>query len=106
MISLKEKMFLWERIFKISYRFLFTCGTKKQQMETQGHASYKMTCLSGQLMEDYLHDMSITQEYARINREAMIDFIVRGMKWKINDSILSTDCVLIVSFDFSFKHLV
>ena len=36
-------------------------------------------------MEDYLHDLAVTQEYARINREAMIDSIVRGMKWKVED---------------------
>ena len=56
------------------------------QMKKQGYASYDLTCLEGTLLEDYLHDLSIVQEFARLNREAMIDEIVRGMKWRIADS--------------------
>lgn len=40
----------------------------------------------GELLQDYLYDLDIVQEFARINREAMIDEIVRGMKWKVLDS--------------------
>ena len=61
-------------------------GQKEMQMKKQGYASYEMTCLSGQLMEDYIHDVKIIQEFARLNREAIIDSIVNGMKWKIEDS--------------------
>ncbi|MBR1508085.1 MAG: RtcB family protein [Eubacterium sp.] len=61
-------------------------GQKELQMKKQGYASYEMTCLSGQLMEDYIHDVKIIQEFARLNREAIIDSIVNGMKWKIEDS--------------------
>ena len=56
------------------------------QMKKQGYASYEMTCLTGELMEDYLHDIKIIQEFARLNRAAIIDSIVNGMKWKIIDS--------------------
>jgi len=62
-----------------------TAGQKESQEKKQGYAPNEMTCLSGQLMEDYLHDLAVTQEFARINREAMIDSIVRGMKWKVED---------------------
>ena len=55
-------------------------------MKKQGYASYEMTCLTGQLMEDYLHDIEIIQDFARLNREAIIDSITKGMKWKIEDS--------------------
>jgi len=55
-------------------------------MKKRGHAPFEMTCLEGDLLEAYLHDLAITQEFARINREAMIDEIVRGMKWRIIDS--------------------
>ena len=61
-------------------------GQKENQMKKQGgFASYEMTCLSGTLMEDYLHDLEIMQEFARINREAMVESIVKGMKWKVED---------------------
>ena len=61
-------------------------GQKEMQMKKQGYASYEMTCLTGQLMEDYLHDIEIIQEFARFNRDAIIDSIVGGMKWKIEES--------------------
>ena len=66
--------------------YYLRAGQKEQQMKKEGgHAPYEMTCLSGKLMEDYLHDLAVTQEFAQINREAMIDTIVRGMKWKVED---------------------
>ncbi len=36
--------------------------------------------VSGVLFERYIHDMKIVQEYARLNRQAMMDEIVKGMK--------------------------
>ena len=61
-------------------------GQKENQMKKQGgYASYEMTCLSGNLMEDYLHDLEIMQEFARINREAMAESIMKGMKWKAEE---------------------
>ena len=64
-------------------------GQKEIQMKKQGYAPYEMTCLTGALMEDYLHDIDIIQEFARVNREAMIETIVSGMKWKVIDSFTS-----------------
>ena len=61
-------------------------GQKEMQMKKQGYASYEMTCLTGELMEDYLHDIKIIQEFARLNRDAIIDSIVTGMKWKVEDT--------------------
>ncbi len=60
-------------------------GQKEMQMKKQGYASYEMTCLTGELMDDYLHDIKIIQEVARLNRDAIIDSITNGMKWKIED---------------------
>ncbi len=37
--------------------------------------------LSGKLFEDYIHDMKIVQQYASINRKAMMDEMLRGMKF-------------------------
>ena len=64
-------------------------GQKEIQMKKQGYAPYEMTCLTGALMEDYLHDIEIIQEFARVNREAMIETIVSGMNWKVIDSFTS-----------------
>lgn len=43
---------------------------------------YEMTYLDGALMEDYLHDLSVVQEYAELNRELMLWTLCREMKWK------------------------
>ena len=36
--------------------------------------------VSGQLFEDYIHDMKIVQHFAVLNRRAMMTEIIRGMK--------------------------
>lgn len=46
---------------------------------------YELTYLEGCLMEDYLHDLRIVQEFAALNRKAILDELVKGMKWKIED---------------------
>lgn len=61
-------------------------GQKESQMKKQGHAPYDLTCLEGELLGNYLYDLEVVQEFARLNREAMVDEIVRGMKWKVLDS--------------------
>ena len=47
---------------------------------------YEFATATGALMEDYLHDMSITQQFAEQNRLAIADEVLRGMKWDIEDS--------------------
>ena len=37
-------------------------------------------------MEDYLHDLQVVQQFASLNREIILDELVKGMKWKILDS--------------------
>lgn len=36
--------------------------------------------VSGQLFDDYIHDMRIVQKFAELNRKAMMDEILKGMK--------------------------
>lgn len=43
---------------------------------------YELTYIEGPLMEDYLHDIRLAQEFATLNRLAMIDEIAKGMGWK------------------------
>ena len=41
--------------------------------------TYGLSYLMGEDMKGYLHDMKITQEFARLNREAMLDVILTEM---------------------------
>jgi len=47
---------------------------------------YETTWLEGELMEEYLHDLQIVQKFAVLNREIILDEMVRGMKWNVVDS--------------------
>lgn len=40
---------------------------------------------SGQLFDDYIHDMKIVQDFAKLNRKAMVDEIIQGMKFDVED---------------------
>lgn len=51
---------------------------KKQGLDVP----YEMTYLEGELAEKYVSDVAAVQEYAELNRKAMLDEILRGMKWK------------------------
>ena len=41
--------------------------------------------VSGELFNQYIHDMKIVQRYAELNRQAMINEIVKGMKFHIEE---------------------
>ena len=59
-------------------------GQKK--LKTMGiNIPYELTYLDGKLMEHYLHDLSVVQDFATLNREIILDEICKGMKWKILD---------------------
>ena len=48
---------------------------------------FEMTYLSGNLMEDYLHDLKIVEEYAILNRKIIAAEIIKKMKWKAIEEI-------------------
>lgn len=50
------------------------------------HVSKDVAYLEGQAYEDYLHDMKIMQKYADLNRKAIADAIMIGMRWKEVDA--------------------
>jgi len=56
--------------------------TKKDEELT---IPFELTYLEGSLMQDYMHDIELTQEFASENRRAIISDICKGMKWKIDD---------------------
>lgn len=45
----------------------------------------QLAYVSGQMFEDYIHDMKIVQQFAMLNRKAMMDEIIKGMKLKVNE---------------------
>lgn len=47
---------------------------------------YELTYLEDELMEHYLRDLQVVQEYASLNREIILDELVKGMKLKVTDS--------------------
>lgn len=55
-----------------------------QRLKAQGiEIPYELTYVENDLLDDYIHDISIVQEFARLNREAILDSLVKGMKWKV-----------------------
>ena len=46
---------------------------------------YELTWLDGALLQAYLHDAAILQEYAALNRQIMVADILKGMKWKADE---------------------
>lgn len=41
--------------------------------------------VSGTLFQDYIHDMAIVQRFAALNRQAMMDEIIKGMKLHVEE---------------------
>ena len=46
---------------------------------------YELTYIEGNLFDSYMNDLSAVQNFAALNRFAIIDEIVKGMKWKIDE---------------------
>ena len=46
----------------------------------QGDIPHALAYVEGKLMNEYIHDMRIMQEFADVNRKAIVDEILRGMK--------------------------
>lgn len=59
----------------------------KELLKDYDHFSVpnELAYLSGESMEGYLHDMAIVQEFAVQNRAAMLNEIVKGMNWKVEE---------------------
>lgn len=46
---------------------------------------YELSYVTGQSMADYLHDMEVVQKFAALNRQAVADEILRGMKLDVQE---------------------
>jgi len=52
---------------------------KKQEISEAVAIPKALSYVSGELFDDYIHDMKIIQHFAVLNRQAMVDVILRGM---------------------------
>ncbi len=57
----------------------------RQLLQKRREVPYELTYLEGSLMQSYLEDLKIAQDFARQNRMAIISDICKGMKWKTED---------------------
>ena len=58
---------------------------KKLKNIKQTSIPRELAYVSGELFEQYLHDMRIVQQFAALNRQAMMDEIVKGMKLHVEE---------------------
>ena len=62
---------------------------------------YELAYLSGDRFADYVQDMEVMREFANLNRKAIADEILKGMKWKAKKSFttlhnyLDTDSMIL-----------
>ncbi|MCM1256801.1 MAG: RtcB family protein [Roseburia sp.] len=58
-------------------------GTDKNIKRT--NIPRQLAYVSFELFDQYIHDMKIVQEYAKLNRQAMMDEIIKGMKIHVTE---------------------
>lgn len=58
---------------------------RKFRTDHQTFVPKHLAYAEGQLFDDYIHDMKIVQHYARLNRKAMMDEIVKGLKVTVTE---------------------
>lgn len=57
-------------------------AVKKRKHTKQAQIPAPLAYVEGRLFEDYIHDMKLVQQYAMLNRRAMVHEILKGMKLK------------------------
>ena len=67
----------------------YTREGEKELKQKGQEVPYPLTWITGSLLEDYLHDVQVVQSYAKLNREIMIQEILKGMKLKAEETIMS-----------------
>jgi RNA-splicing ligase RtcB len=84
-----------------SYWLIIHSGSRRLGVEVAGFyqkeafaqcpegTPFELAYATGALMEDYLHDMKIVQAFAELNRRAMADELVKGMKLDVEENFSS-----------------
>ena len=60
----------------------YTETARRRLMNMGRDVPYETAYVEGPLMDDYLHDVEIATRYASLNREIILQEILKGMKWK------------------------
>ena len=60
----------------------YTEAARRRLVNMGKNVPYEMAYVEGTLMDDYLHDAAIATAYASLNREIILNEILKGMKWK------------------------
>lgn len=58
---------------------------KKLKANTKSSIPKALAYVQGKLFDEYIHDMKIAQQYAMLNRQAMMDEIIKGMRLHVVD---------------------
>ncbi len=67
--------------------YYMAAGQKELKEKGITDVPYEVTYLSGTLMDDYLNDIAIVQEYAELNRRVIASEVIKGMKWKEKETV-------------------
>lgn len=62
-----------------------SAALKRLNVQAKKTAPDHLAYVYGAAFDDYIHDMKIVQEFAMLNRKAMMDDIIRQMKLKVAD---------------------
>lgn len=57
----------------------------KEEKRLQCRTPYELAYAEGGLLRDYLHDMKIAQRFAELNRRAIMDTIIKGMRLHVTE---------------------
>ena len=57
----------------------------KMKEEMKSDVPKELSYVTGELFDDYIHDMKIMQEFADINRKTMMEIIIEGMGLHVTD---------------------
>ena len=63
---------------------------KRLDKATRTDVPRVLAYVEGELFDSYIHDMKIVQEYAELNRKAMMQVITKGMKLHIEEEFTTT----------------
>ncbi len=58
---------------------------KRRKSQKLTHIPRQLAYVSGELFDRYIHDMKLVQRFAQLNRRAMMDEIVKGMKLHVEE---------------------
>lgn len=65
--------------------YYLTAG--QRYLKKQGiDVPYELVYLEGSLLADYIHDVKVVQKCAQLNRDAILDELIKGMQWKVSET--------------------